>query len=237
MGRAIALPCWRRNSLGILSAAAMEEIMQRWEIRSIKKETVRKIKAYAAQHGLTIAEALDVFADNTNPPKATDNNVGGPMPSSEDAELNHIRDLLDSHAIPKIVTSFDQIVKEVRLWHAQQVALELNDRAKYNKRVRVNVEAAAQADSPAEWTEPVSGRKLYNEAAVVQQVEAAALAERKELRKLFNALGMKFGASAGSATGVTVRNGFGESWDFQLDREALNDLFDRLDKRDGQQSI
>jgi hypothetical protein len=35
---------------------------------------------------------------------------------------------------------------------------------------------------------------------------------------------MQLGASAGNATGVIVENEFGEEFDFQLDRNALNDI-------------
>lgn len=54
---------------------------------------------------------------------------------------------------------------DLAAWHAQQV--------EYTQRVQKNVEAAARASGPVEWTEPLSGKKLLNEAAVAQQVEAA----------------------------------------------------------------
>lgn len=57
------------------------------------------------------------------------------------------------------------------------------------------------------------------------------LHERKELRSLFDALGMQFGASAGSATGVIVRNDFGEEFIFQLDRDALGALLSRFNSK------
>lgn len=67
--------------------------------------------------------------------------------------------------------------------------------------------------------------------AIDGAVEQARLDERKELKRLFDALGMRFGASAGSATGVTVRNSFGEEFDFQLDRDALRELLGRFNNR------
>lgn len=60
------------------------------------------------------------------------------------------------------------------------------------------------------------------------RLEAERRDERQELRKLFNGLRMQFGASAGSATGVIVRNDFGEEFVFQLDRDALNNLLGRF---------
>lgn len=52
--------------------------------------------------------------------------------------------------------------------------------------------------------------------------------ERRTFKELWNNLGLSFGASAGSATGVTVRNSFGEEWNFQLDRDAVNALHKHL---------
>lgn len=52
--------------------------------------------------------------------------------------------------------------------------------------------------------------------------------ERQAFRQLWGNLGIQLGASAGSATGAIVRNDFGEEWDFQLDREALHNLFGYL---------
>lgn len=71
----------------------------------------------------------------------------------------------------------------------------------------------------------------HTQEAVVRGALRARLDERHELRKLFDALRMQFGASAGSATGVTIQNDFGESWDFQIDRYALNDLLGRLNSK------
>lgn len=35
---------------------------QLWQIKNVKPETRRQIKAYAAKHGVSIAEALDIAA-------------------------------------------------------------------------------------------------------------------------------------------------------------------------------
>lgn len=96
---------------------------------------------------------------------------------------------------PVAAGAVDTVMKLVYSWHTQQVKLELNDRAKYNKRVQVNVEAAAQADGPVEWTEPVSGKKLLNEAAVTQQVEAATKAARADQQDKWQNINAAIGRS------------------------------------------
>lgn len=58
--------------------------------------------------------------------------------------------------------------------------------------------------------------------------------ERQKIRKLFDSLGMQFGASAGSATGVTVRNDFGEEFTFQLDRDAITAFVAHLTHKEGE---
>lgn len=61
-----------------------------------------------------------------------------------------------------------------------------------------------------------------------EYASAQVAAERKEIKELFEVLGMQPGASAGSAIGILIRNDFGEEFDFQLDREAYKRLTDRL---------
>jgi hypothetical protein len=74
-------------------------------------------------------------------------------------------------------------------------------------------------------------KKKEAKQAISERIAAERLDERAELRKLFDALGMQIGASAGSATGVIVRNDFGEEFRFQLDRDALYDLLDRFNSK------
>ena len=57
-----------------------------------------------------------------------------------------------------------------------------------------------------------------------QAVREARIDERDTFKTLFSNLRMQFGASAGDATGVIVKNDFGEEFDFQLDRQAVNAL-------------
>lgn len=65
-------------------------------------------------------------------------------------------------------------------------------------------------------------------AVIMSRVAQAKEAWTREAQQKFLTLGMQFGASAGSAIGVTVKNDFGEEFDFQLDREAVKDLLDFL---------
>lgn len=85
----------------------------------------------------------------------------------------------------------------------------------------------------APWNDNATNRKAKDEilATLQPEIERLVMEERQEIRKLFNKLRMTIGASAGSATGVTVRNDFGESWDFQLDRDALGNLLGRLNSK------
>lgn len=64
--------------------------------------------------------------------------------------------------------------------------------------------------------------------AKLEDIQALLVAERKTIRKLFDALHMQFGASAGSATGFTIRNDFGEEFGGQIDRYALKAFLDHL---------
>ena len=74
---------------------------------------------------------------------------------------------------------------------------------------------------------------IFGYAATLESMLAAArVEERQVIRKLWDKLGIILGASAGSATGATTRNDFGEDFDFQLDRDALNEFLKRLNRKE-----
>lgn len=83
----------------------------------------------------------------------------------------------------------------------------------------------ASPDTPVLYVKLSDG---YLSLAKLEDIQALLVAERKTIRKLFDALHMQFGASAGSATGVTIRNDFGEEWGFQIDRSALSAFLQHL---------
>lgn len=95
-----------------------------------------------------------------------------------------------------------------------------------DERLREQIEDIIFGDTPRQYfSDNMLAKPDAIMALISQKIKEARIDERKEFRKLWDDLHMRFGASAGSATGVTVENDFGEEFDFQLDRYALNALF------------
>lgn len=87
----------------------------------------------------------------------------------------------------------------------------------------------ASSDTPVLYVKLSDGNLSL---AKLEDIQELLVAERQTIRKLFDALRMQFGASAGSATGFTIHNDFGEEWGGQIDRYALETLLKHLASRE-----
>lgn len=79
------------------------------------------------------------------------------------------------NVIMKTMTDLDELVRDIMSvpYSKQKAKAAIQEFMAYNQKVVYNIQLVAQVRMPAEYVDPVSGKKLYNEASVEQKLSEA----------------------------------------------------------------